>query len=55
VGHGAKGIKAGGWCFEPDLIVGIAVPALAFVVFFAGRRARRHAAERESYIHSCGG
>jgi len=47
VGYLAKGIKAGGWRFEPDLIVGIAVPALAVVAFLAVRRARRHAAERE--------
>ena len=47
VGYLAKGIKAGGFRFEPDLIVGIAVPALAVLAFFAVRRARRHAAERE--------
>jgi uncharacterized membrane-anchored protein len=47
VGYVAKGIKAGGWRFEPDLIVGIAVPALAAVAFFAVRRARRHAVERD--------
>jgi len=47
VGYLAKGIKAGGWRFEPDLIVGIAVPALAALAFFMVRRARRHAAERE--------
>ena len=47
VGYLAKGIKAGGWRFEPDLIVGIAVPALAILAFFTVRRARRHAAERE--------
>ena len=47
VGYLAKGIKAGGWRFEPDLIVGIAVPALAVLAFFTVRRARRHAAERE--------
>jgi uncharacterized membrane-anchored protein len=47
VGYVAKGIKAGGWRFEPDLIVGIAVPALAVVAFLAVRRARRHAAERD--------
>jgi uncharacterized membrane-anchored protein len=47
VGYLAKGIKAGGWRFEPDLIVGLAVPALAVLAFFAVRRARRHAAERE--------
>jgi uncharacterized membrane-anchored protein len=47
VGYLAKGIKAGGWRFEPDLIVGLAVPALAVLAFFAVRRARRHAAEKE--------
>jgi uncharacterized membrane-anchored protein len=47
VGYLAKGIKAGGWRFEPDLIVGIAVPALAVVAFLAVRRARRHAADKE--------
>jgi uncharacterized membrane-anchored protein len=47
VGYLAKGIKAGGWRFEPDLIVGLAVPALAVLAFFVVRRARRHAAERE--------
>jgi uncharacterized membrane-anchored protein len=47
VGYLAKGVKAGGWRFEPDLIVGIAVPALAVLAFFAVRRARRHAAEKE--------
>jgi len=47
VGYLAKGIKAGGWRFEPDLIVGIAVPALAVLAFITVRRARRRAAERE--------
>lgn len=47
VGYVAKGIKAGGWRIEPDLIVSLAVPALAAMTFFAVRRARRHAAERE--------
>jgi uncharacterized membrane-anchored protein len=47
VGYLAKGIKAGGWRFEPDLIVGMAVPALAVLAFVVVRRARRHAAERE--------
>jgi uncharacterized membrane-anchored protein len=47
VGYLAKGIKAGGWRFEPDLIVALAVPALAVAAFFTVRRARRHAAERE--------
>ncbi|MGL6110691.1 MAG: DUF3422 family protein [Rubrivivax sp.] len=47
VGYLAKGIKAGGWRFEPDLIVGIAVPALAVLAFMVVRRARRHAGEHE--------
>ena len=47
VGYLAKGIKASGWRFEPDLVVGIAVPALAIVAFFTVRRARRRAAEKE--------
>jgi len=48
VGYVAKGIKAGGLRFEPDLVVSIAVPVLAVVAFLAVRRARRHAAEREN-------
>lgn len=47
VGYVAKGVKAGGWRFEPDLIVAIAVPALALLAFLTVRRARRRAAERE--------
>ena len=47
VGYLAKGIKAGGLRFEPDLIVAVAVPALALAAFFVVRRARRHAAERD--------
>ncbi len=47
VGYLAKGIKAGGWRIEPDLIVSLAVPALAILAFMAVRRARRRAAERE--------
>jgi uncharacterized membrane-anchored protein len=47
VGYVAKGVKASGWRFEPDLVVGIAVPALAIVAFFTVRRARRRAAEKE--------
>ena len=35
VGYLAKGVKAGGWRFEPDLVVGIAVPALAVLAFLA--------------------
>ena len=48
VGYVAKGIKAGGVRFEPDLAVSIAVPLLAVLAFFAVRRARRHATEREN-------
>ena len=33
---------------QPDLIVGIAVPALAVLAFLTVRRARRHAAESEA-------
>jgi uncharacterized membrane-anchored protein len=47
VGYLAKAIKAGGLRFEPDLIVGVAVPALAVLAFLTVRRARRHADERE--------
>lgn len=47
VGYLAKGIKAGGLRIEPDLIVSIAVPALAVMAFFTVRRARRRAAKRE--------
>jgi uncharacterized membrane-anchored protein len=47
VGYVAKGVKAGGWRIEPDLIVSLAVPALAVLAFLAVRRARRRAAERE--------
>jgi len=47
VGYLAKGIRAGGLRFEPDLIVALAVPALAAAAFFTVRRARRRAAERE--------
>ena len=47
VSYMAKGIRASGWRFEPDLIVGIAVPTLALLSFAILRRARRRAAERE--------
>jgi uncharacterized membrane-anchored protein len=47
VGYLAKGIKAGGWRIEPDLIVSVAVPALALLAFVSVRRARRRAAERD--------
>jgi len=50
VGYVAKGVKAGGWRIEPDLIVSLAVPALAVLAFLAVRRARRRAAERERVI-----
>jgi uncharacterized membrane-anchored protein len=45
VGYVSKGLKAGGLKLEPDLLVGIAVPALAVLAILAVRRARRHAAE----------
>lgn len=45
VGYVTKGLKAGGLKLEPDLLVGIAVPALAALAILAVRRARRHAAE----------
>ncbi len=47
LGYLARGIRAGGWRFEPDLLVGISVPALAVLAFFAVRRARRRAADEE--------
>ena len=45
VGYVTKGLKAGGLKLEPDLLVGIAVPALAVLAILAVRRARKHAAE----------
>ena len=45
VGYVAKALKAGGLRLEPDLLVGVAVPALALLAILAVRRARRHAAE----------
>ena len=45
VGYVGKGLKAGGLKFEPDLLVGLAVPVLATLAALAVRRARRHAAE----------
>ena len=45
VGYVGKGLKAGGLKFEPDLLVGLAVPVLAALAALAVRRARRHAAE----------
>ncbi len=47
VGYVAKGIKAGGAHFEPDLVVSVAVPLLAALAFVVVRRARRHADEHE--------
>ena len=41
VGYLVKGVKAGGFGVEPDLVVGIAVPVLALLAFGAVRRARR--------------
>jgi uncharacterized membrane-anchored protein len=48
VGYVAKGIKAGGLRFEPDLAVSIAVPLLAVLAYFVVRRARRHAEDGDS-------
>ena len=48
VGYLAKGGKAAGFKLEPDLIVGLAVPALAVVVLLALRKARRRAAEHKN-------
>jgi len=45
VGYVTKGLKAGGLTLEPDLLVGIAVPALAVLALMAVCRARRRAAE----------
>jgi len=45
VGYVTKGLKAGGLKLEPDLVVGLAVPALAVLAILAVRRARRHAAD----------
>jgi len=45
VGYVTKGLKAGGLKLEPDLLVGLAVPALALLALLAVRRARKHAAE----------
>ncbi len=48
VGYVTKGLKAGGLKLEPDLLVGLAVPALAALAILAVRRARKHAAEESS-------
>ena len=48
VGYLAKGGKAAGFKLEPDLIVAVAVPALAVVVLLALRKARRRAAEHRN-------
>ncbi|MDP1650718.1 MAG: DUF3422 domain-containing protein [Rubrivivax sp.] len=48
VGYITKGLKAGGLKLEPDLLVGIAVPALAALAILAVRRARKHSAEENS-------
>ena len=37
----AKGLKAGGLHFEPDLAVGVAIPLIAVAVFMGLRRVRR--------------
>ena len=46
VGYLAKGVRAGGWRIDADLVVSLAVPLLAIAAFFVVRRARRHASER---------
>lgn len=51
VGYVTKGLKAGGLTLEPDLLVGLAVPALALLALLAVRRARRHAAEETPTPH----
>ena len=50
VGYLAKGLKAGGWHVEPDLVVGIAIPIVAVLVILQVRNARRRvrAAEKEA-------
>ncbi len=47
VGYLAKGVKASGVSFEPELVVSLAVPVLALLATLTVRRARRHAAEDE--------
>ena len=48
MGYLTKGLKAGGLKLEPDLLVALAVPALALLAILAVRRARQHAAEEDS-------
>ena len=52
VGYLAKGLKAGGWHVEPDLVVGIAIPIVAVLVILEVRNARRRvrAAEKEAAV-----
>lgn len=48
VGYLTKGAKAGGLALEPDLVVALAVPALAVGALLMVRRARRHAQEDDA-------
>jgi uncharacterized membrane-anchored protein len=48
VGYLGKGLKAGGLRIEPDLVVGLAIPAIALCVVLALRRERRHLADAEA-------
>ncbi|RZI88088.1 MAG: DUF3422 family protein, partial [Variovorax sp.] len=41
LGYLAKAGKAGGLRFEPDLVVGLAIPVVALVVIWSLRRARQ--------------
>ena len=41
LGYGAKALHAAGLRVNPDLVVGLAIPVVAAVVFWAVRRARR--------------
>jgi uncharacterized membrane-anchored protein len=41
VGYAAKALKAAGVAIDPELAMGIAIPAIAALVFLAVRRARR--------------
>lgn len=47
VGYLSKGLKAGGWHVEPDLVVGLAIPLVALMVAWEVRRARTHIAQAD--------
>lgn len=47
-GYLAKAAKAGGLSVQPDLVVGAAVPAVAFAVIYSLRRARRTLQQRHA-------